>query len=173
LIDTLSEEEVKTFLEDEKAVEAENQTMVVEFRKQFDIIRNNLLTFLDAGSSEYKYVNKLSSWTSPPSYKDLLVESREKRAWSRKQKEVLAKTEESVSSLRDEAICLLIENGKKYGVEFNADNAIDRATQLVFNEKTAEYAANGQTVYISSLCSEFDKWDGVSNRCSCGNRRMY
>ena len=83
----------------------------------------------------------------------------------------------AVSKEKDEAILWLLERGKKIGVDFSADDAIQCADGIAFDEEIARQIANlGEDEGISfsgdDNCENCSGWDGSSRRCDCGNRRV-
>jgi len=94
----------------------------------------------------------------------------ENHAAIQKKKDLEAEKELKKTNKLNKAIQYLIENGKKLGVDFDANLAISSANELKCDKLIAEQ--KGEEVSIS-CCSECSTWTAGEHRCSCGNRRMY
>jgi hypothetical protein len=74
-------------------------------------------------------------------------------------------------NLTKEAIKWLEERDKKLFVDFDIDEAISYADQLSLDEEVLRKQKMEEMWDCG--CDECGKWDGKSNRCNCGNRRVY
>lgn len=78
--------------------------------------------------------------------------------------------------LRNKAIQLVLSHGLKFGIDFTVENAIDAANNLVFESekiRAIENIASGNFIsFEGQNCENCSGWDGVSQRCECGNRRI-
>lgn len=79
--------------------------------------------------------------------------------------------------LRDEAVAFLTERGHDVPAR---DAVVEAAETVAFNECVANEAPTAGVFNIAFDGAEncgYDGdcggWDGVSNRCECGNRRVY
>ena len=83
--------------------------------------------------------------------------------------------QEAELKLRDEAIQYLIDNQQKYGVDFTAENALEKANKFAFLKKIADTVKDGELHTFSGdgSCENCEGWDGIDKRCQCGNRRVY
>ena len=91
----------------------------------------------------------------------------------KEKQEMLAKQQAYQSSLQQNAIIFLLDNGKVLGQDFTVENAINSANKLKFEqlikeklESADEFSFNGEN------CDEDCGWDGIDRRCFCGNRRV-
>lgn len=89
-----------------------------------------------------------------------------------KQKKLEAKQKE----LLNEAIQYCIENGCKFGIDVNIDNAIQTANNIAFDKEVLRREDEIGSDYISfsgqNCEDECAGWNPSSNRCECGNRRV-
>jgi hypothetical protein len=83
------------------------------------------------------------------------------------------KSTENAKNLKNLAVKFLLERDLIAGRDYEIDDAIkvanDTRWEELYKEKTAvpgDYPFNGMN------CDFECGWDGVSNRCNCGNRRV-
>lgn len=78
------------------------------------------------------------------------------------------------AALRDRAIAWLLAHGQKYGEDFTAETAIDRAAGIAGDEEVErKLAASTWHGFNGQNCDgPCEGWDGKSRRCECGNRRV-
>ena len=78
-----------------------------------------------------------------------------------------------------EAIGFLVIRGKVIGTDFSLENAVQRANDVAYTEEVArrlvELEMHGGWISFhgDESCETCNGWDGVSDRCDCGNRRVY
>lgn len=81
---------------------------------------------------------------------------------------------QSQIAYRDKAVCWLIARGKRYGHDFTVEGAIGLAEQIAFEEAVARQ----KTIWMwhgfegQNCDGPCDGWNGVDQRCQCGNRRV-
>ena len=75
------------------------------------------------------------------------------------------------------AIAFLVGHGKAIGTDFTLENAIQNANDLAYEFEVVKRVAEmngGHTSFDGDDgCENCKGWDGTSNRCDCGNRRVY
>lgn len=73
-----------------------------------------------------------------------------------------------------EAIAYLTAQGKKVGVDFTAETAVEDANNIAFEIEVQSKREDGGPFSFGGddCCENCDGWDGSSYRCNCGNRRV-
>jgi hypothetical protein len=76
------------------------------------------------------------------------------------------------TALRDRAIKFLLERGKVYGIDFVAEDAPQKALDIVASEIIDKRSGQWNS-FSGQNCEEpCSGWDGIARRCKCGNRRV-
>jgi hypothetical protein len=76
------------------------------------------------------------------------------------------------------AVIWLQEKGMTLGKDFDLDNAILKANDIACDEKIEQIKKkikeSGCKLSFNGddSCEDCEGWDGESNRCECGNRRV-
>jgi hypothetical protein len=85
------------------------------------------------------------------------------------------KSEASLKALTERAVIWLQAKGKVLGQDFSLDNALTTANGIASAEEEKRLAEVGGWHEFQGQNCEGDcaGWDGHSNRCQCGNRRVY
>lgn len=107
----------------------------------------------------------------------LSVYGEEQQLKNEEKKKLDKLSELQVQNNRDEAVKWLLGKGKVYGTDFTADNALETANEVAFEEKKAqEIESIKKTGFIdfcgSDNCEGCLGWNGEDRRCDCGNRRV-
>lgn len=97
-------------------------------------------------------------------------EAKEKIEETKRQKTV----ENNKNKLVEEAVNWLLTKGKTLGSDFTLSNAIEYANEIAFEEEKQRLIAIGELFEFcgNDNCESCHGWDGISHRCSCGNRRV-
>lgn len=130
------------------------------------------------GSDGFKAMTRALSKASvegPPDFADGLL--RMEQDAKRKQEEAANKTAWDAEHVRKlvAAGAFLSARGKVLGVDYDAERAIEEADEIAKDEAIAAHAKAGGFVSFSGEddCEGCSGWDMKSNRCECGNRRVY
>ena len=103
----------------------------------------------------------------------------QKEAQEKQKQDALKKQQQQLdeSKLIEEAIIYLQKNGFTLGKDFNLKDAIAKADRFAFNLAVKQKLEGGESYWFNFIgninCDEScHRWDGVSHRCDCGNRRV-
>lgn len=175
---SLTNEQLEAFKKDAEEVYNRNIVKYNEYSENFTKAKKAFSEFISGNA--LKYVTNISKEISYPSntFKDVILQgvsnakyNLEKIEEQKKQKN----KQEAELKLRDEAIQYLIDNQQKYGVDFTAENALEKANKFAFLKKIADTVKDGELHTFSGdgSCENCEGWDGIDKRCQCGNRRVY
>ena len=127
----------------------------------------------DPKSREHQYILKLSP--SRPCVYHLhdvtgrIAQAKQKAWQDQRALQKAVKTKD----LTDKAILWLMDRGLKLCVDFGTDNALDIANDLATEDETKKLSEDdGYFDFSGQNCDDCPGWDGESNRCECGNRRV-
>lgn len=158
-----------------------NNNRMAELRVQLQEIVDKTKALFGENSNEHKYMKNKSLPYKPTyyfnSYKRKVEEARRNQEILRRNKEA----EVNKTKLMEEACVWLAEHGKVLGKDFTLDNAVLTANAIAL-EKAVEARIkhldeNGEWQSFDGwncgdLGRDCEGWDGKSNRCDCGNRRV-
>ena len=172
-----SEESITAWEEEAKKIDADNRLIYAQLKVAHRELVSTTINIFGVYSKEAKYIQK----TSPPEYPIIdvtFVRSQVKKikdAKEAKEKHVLE--EYNAQYAAGCAISYMIAEGNVFGVHFQASNAVTCATQYAFEKelarRLAELEETGDLIsFDGQNCDDCDGWDGFSNRCACGNRRV-
>lgn len=153
-----------------KAEAVEDNKVIQEFWGTFHSLGK---AFFGDGTKERRYLdNNMRAPRVDFMGEFRFLEEEVKRARQKKAEEEHAKQrEEHQNSRLQKAILFLQGEGQVLGQDFTLDNAVQQAVELTVKKAIAKRIASGGP-FDHSCCDSCDEWDGVSHRCSCGNRRM-
>ena len=130
------------------------------------------------GSEGFKVMTRAlgkASIEGPPDFADGLM--RMEQDANRKREETTARAADSAERTRKlvAAGAFLSARGKVLGVDYQAEHAIETADEIAKDEAIDAHAKAGGFVSFAGEddCEGCNGWDMKSNRCECGNRRVY
>lgn len=90
------------------------------------------------------------------------------------EKESQARAARLSDPLLPEAVEFLALRGKKAGTDYELSSAVEVANEISFEEEVNRLRESCEMHPFSGedSCENCGGWDGVSNRCECGNRRV-
>jgi hypothetical protein len=90
------------------------------------------------------------------------------------QAEQKAEHDASVKAMANDAVAFLLAHGKSPGADFDVTDAVAAANVFAFDLEVQKQKKVLQFHEFdgSDGCENCSGWDGVSNRCNCGNRRV-
>ncbi len=186
LFGLFTDEEYQELLADAKEADRKNYAAKTAEREEFNKWKAEGKKFLDLAN--FKKLEKLTPLSDgTPSNEERhcegFIEGQQGRAINLSDvvMGLIAKAKAEAETTRLEAaIVYLTERGEKLGETFSLADAVSKANNLEFNsqrEAKIISMAGGCIPFdgMNDMCeeNECDGWDGISNRCSCGNRRVY
>lgn len=147
---------------------------------EFERTRDNLLEFFSSNSKEYKYISKVRY---PYPFSFCYSVSEIKKAVEKYRAAIIKEKVEAAEKADKaiyvgEAIQYLISKGKVLNVDFDIDNAVDKATQLAFDDFSSKWFAENTNkdvffdFYGNNCEGPCKGWNPGNHRCECGNRRI-
>ena len=170
-----SVEEAAKMKEENDTCKKNNADVKKAMREKIDVMLDIVKEIWGVKSNAYKYIAKLHVPTEPWLACDP-VEEQKKASQDAEKSRIEKERESELIKIRKEkterAIIWLQARGKVLGKDFNIDNAHDVANSIAFDEAVEKI--KGTFISFSGQnCDEpCDGYDGLSNRCQCGNRRV-
>ena len=160
----------------EKETSAYNQ----ELMKNYDEKRQALKKLIDDASKIFGHHHKIIKYLKKQSlthpWQKNLADVRRSVQEIISAAQLATAREEAINNhiaLAAEAIIYLTAKGKKLNIDFTAKDAIDQANKIAFREEVElQKKTGGPFDFSGQNCEDCDGWDGESNRCNCGNRRV-
>jgi hypothetical protein len=173
----VSDELVELWRKETVYCDESNKELFTKMRQKYADMLSLAKELYGKDSLQVKYITKNSPSFSIPYDFRISVEERVKKAQEeRLKKEQAVTAEKEKNQLTTEAIIWLSARGKTLGIDYTLENAILIADDIAYQEEIIRMkrSLNGNTMEFDGQncdgpCSG---WDGESNRCSCGNRRV-
>jgi len=109
---------------------------------------------------------------------DKAIEDAQKKVQEQEREKIRLGNEEALKQKQMRAVIWLQEKGLKLGQDFDLDNALFKANEMASDEeierRKKELKESGAWLSFDGddSCEDCEGWDGESNRCECGNRRV-
>ena len=171
-IEKFGEKQVRKDCED---VMTHNKAVYERLKDDYDRLVTFLTELYRPTDNQVRYFETKVNIRPPPDFeKQVDVCLRDMRMAQakklRRQKE--KERERRKKRLSNESVKWLIDKDLELGKDFEFENAVQVATELQRDELIQEAKESGKEVYLKHAC-DCSSWDGKSNRCSCGNRRVF
>lgn len=109
---------------------------------------------------------------------DNIIRDAQKKVQELEREKTRLANEEALKQKQMRAVIWLQEKGLKLGQDFDLDNALFKANDMASDEEIErckkELKESGAKLSFDGddSCEDCEGWDGESNRCECGNRRV-
>lgn len=147
---------------------------IIQMAKVYDGDKSNLLSYVSKYHSSRSYSDEY--W--PTRFIETLKHKLEFGIINREKLDYELNQKKEQETIVNEAMKYLLDNNKVFMKDFDISNAYKKANELAFeiakNNEIKRIRETGDYISFNyQNCDDCSGWDGESNRCSCGNRKVY
>lgn len=174
-LDKVTREQLEKWKEESIEVDKENKQIYENERKIHDQLIKLSVEYYGSKHRITKSIAKdfPTMYSNVDSMKGYIKRFDELQKEKEKQN-LIKQQEKEQQELTVKAILWLKEKGKELHKDYEMDNAIDVANDIAYQEEV-ERRVKSDSMHSfcgDDNCEDCCGWDGSSNRCSCGNRRV-